>query len=150
MAIPDQENIVVEALEQGQMQPLELADELIKLADLYFAKDEFEHAEPLYWRAVEMVHEALGPVHMRVATTLQDLAELYEIQSKYSKAEHLYECIIGILADLPDAACPEAVESLRRIEGYYESRGLEWQMANVRTLSGKFGDAVDVTSQLTA
>jgi tetratricopeptide (TPR) repeat protein len=150
MTVSDAEKNVLAALECGDKPPLELADHLIKLADLYFSNNEFEHAEPLYWRALEMVHQAVGPVHIRVACTLQDLAELYEIQAKYSKAEHLYECIIGILGDLPGEKCPEAVDSLRRIEGYYESRGLECQMANVRTLCGKFTERQKRASELSA
>src|SRR5213593_1946269 len=135
----EQEKAVLASLENsGETEPLALAEHLTKLADMYFQHEDFEQAEPLYWRALEMVHHAYGPVHLKVADSLQNLAELYEIQAKYSKAEQLYECIIAILSDLPDESCPAAIEVLRRIDGFYESRGLDWQRENVKSLCGKF------------
>ena len=126
------------ALEAEGRPGLEIADQLIKLADLYFGEDMYEEAEPLYWRALELRHEYLGPVDMQVVASLQYLAELYEMQGQNPKAEQLYECIVAIFMDLPAAPVPEAVTLIERLSGYYETRGLRWQLSVLQELADKF------------
>ncbi len=116
----------------------EIADQLVKLADLYFGEDMFGEAEPLYWRALELRHQHLGPVDMLVVSSLQDLAELYEMQGQNAKAEQLYECIVAIFMDLPPTPSAEAVALIQRLRGYYESRGLRWQVGVLEELADKF------------
>jgi hypothetical protein len=132
--------------QDGGASLLEIADFATKLADLYFANDEFDQAEPLYWQSLEMRRKELGVVHLKVASSLQDLAELYEMQAKHGKAEQLYECVIGIMTELPQATDPEAVTCLRRVAGYYESRGLDSQRFSVEDLSTKFGSDCELSA----
>jgi tetratricopeptide (TPR) repeat protein len=136
--IGEQEKKVLAALGAASLPPLEMAGQLSTLAGGYFQNEQYDQAEPLFWRSLELVHETLGPIHIRVACCLQDLAELYEVQGQYAKAEHLYECIMAILNDVSEDDAAQAADSLRRIEGFYEARGQQWQMANVRTLRNKF------------
>lgn len=125
---------------------LEIAECATKLADLYFADDEFDQAEPLYWQALELRRKELGIVHIKVASSLQDLAELYEMQAKHTKAEQLYECVVGIMTEMPQGADPEAVTCLRRVAGYYESRGLDTQRSSIEDLSSKFGETCELSA----
>jgi tetratricopeptide (TPR) repeat protein len=51
---------------------------------------QYAKAEPLYLQALEINKKALGPEHPKVATDLNNLAELYREQGHYVKAEPLY------------------------------------------------------------
>ena len=53
-------------------------------------------AEPLYERALALREKALGPEHPDVATSLNNLAELYEAQGQYARAEPLYQRALAI------------------------------------------------------
>ena len=52
------------------------------LAALYEAQGRYAEAEPLYKRALAIYEKALGPEHPNVATSLHNLALLYEAQSR--------------------------------------------------------------------
>ena len=56
----------------------------------------YEKAEPLYQRALEIREAQLGPEHPDVATSLNNLAELYRLQGRYEEAEPLYQRALGI------------------------------------------------------
>ena len=46
-------------------------------------------AEPLYQRSLKMRESKLGPDHSDVASSLNNLADLYEDMGQYAKAEPL-------------------------------------------------------------
>ena len=131
---------VLAGLEVTGRPGLEIADQMVNLADLYFGEDMFAEAEPLYWRALELRQESLGPVDIQVVSSLQNLAELYEMWGQIPKAEQLYECIVAIFMDLPASDCPDAVALIERLSGYYEARGLRWQLSVLQELANKFRD----------
>ncbi len=54
------------------------------------AQGKYVEAEPLYQRALAISENSLGPEHPHVATSLNNLAELYRAQGKYVEAEPLY------------------------------------------------------------
>ncbi|WP_309494745.1 tetratricopeptide repeat protein [Phormidium yuhuli] len=61
------------------------------LAALYGAQGNYDAAEPLYRRSLEIRETALGESHLRsVATSLNNLAGLYGAQGNYDAAEPLY------------------------------------------------------------
>jgi tetratricopeptide (TPR) repeat protein len=57
----------------------------------------FTEAIPLAERALALGVKALGPEHLDVATSLNNLALLYESQGRYAEAEPLYKRTITIL-----------------------------------------------------
>ena len=52
-------------------------------------------AEPLFQQSLAIWKKALGPEHPDVATSLNNLAELYHAQGLYAKAEPLYQQVAG-------------------------------------------------------
>jgi CHAT domain-containing protein len=56
----------------------------------------YAKAEPLYARALDVREKALGPNHPLVATSLNNLALLYQVQGAYAKAELLLARVADI------------------------------------------------------
>jgi tetratricopeptide (TPR) repeat protein len=74
-----------------------------------YREGKYAEAEPPYKRALDIDEQALGSDHPRVATDLNNLAQLYNKQGKYSEAGPLYRRALDIreLAlgpDHPDVA----------------------------------------------
>ncbi len=57
---------------------------------------QYAQAEPLYKRSLAIREKALGPDHPDVATSLNNLAELYRAQNQYAQAEPLYKRSLAI------------------------------------------------------
>ena len=69
----------------------------------------YGEAEPLYQQSLAIWKKALGPDHPDVATSLNNLAALYQAQGLYAKAEPLYQQSLAISKkalgpDHPDVA----------------------------------------------
>ena len=56
----------------------------------------YQEAIPLAERRVEIVEAQLGSEHPDVATSLNNLANLYQFQGRYEEAEPLYQRALGI------------------------------------------------------
>ncbi len=56
----------------------------------------YSEAEPMYRRALEIREKSLGKDHPDVATSLNNLAELYRAQGKYAEAEPMYRRALEI------------------------------------------------------
>ena len=67
-------------------------------------------AEPLYQRALAISEKALGPEHPDVATSLNNLAALYDDQGRYGKAEPLYQRALQILQKALPSNHPNLVQ----------------------------------------
>ncbi len=52
----------------------------------------YEEAEPLHQRSLSIYEKVLGQDHPWTATSLNNLAALYDDQGKYEEAEPLYHC----------------------------------------------------------
>ena len=83
----------------GSVHP-DVAESLNNLAFLYQTQGNYGAAEPLFkYRAAESLYQralvirekALGPVHPTVATSLNNLASLYQDQGNYGAAEPLFK-----------------------------------------------------------
>ena len=66
---------------------------------------DYAKAEPLYKEALEIRQKVLGREHPDTATSLNNLAELYEAMGDYAKAEPLLK---GRSGDLPETPWPGA------------------------------------------
>jgi len=96
----------------------------------------YPSALPLKKRALEIEVKALGPDHPDVATSLNNLAGLYDSQGKYDEAEPLYLRALEVKEKAlgPDHALevkekalgpdhPDIALSLNNLAGLYDSQG---------------------------
>jgi tetratricopeptide (TPR) repeat protein len=56
---------------------------------LYYSQGQYNDAEPLYLQSLDIKKRQLGNDYPDVATSLNNLALLYESQRKYLEAENL-------------------------------------------------------------
>jgi len=75
---------------------LPLAEILVRAANHLHDHAAYTDAEPLLQRALAIREKALGPGHPDVATSLDNLAELYRAQGAYERALPLYERALAI------------------------------------------------------
>ncbi len=57
---------------------------------------DYAKAEPLSQRALKIREKALGPEHPYTATSLNNLAQIYDDMHDYAKAEPLYQRVLKI------------------------------------------------------
>jgi tetratricopeptide (TPR) repeat protein len=80
-------------------------------------------AEPLYRRSLAIREQQLGPDHLVVATSLNNLAGLYDSQGRYGEAEPLYRRSLVIREHQLGAEHPAVATSLNNLAGLYDSQG---------------------------
>lgn len=66
------------------------------LGEIYRAEGKYTEAEPLLERALKATEQKMGPDHLEVAASLNNLALLYYCESKYDAAEPLYKRALEI------------------------------------------------------
>ncbi len=81
-----------------------MATSLNDLAKLYYTQGQYELAEPLYKRVLEIREKALGPDHPDVATSLNNLAALYRATKQDEKANTLEQRASRIQATIDEAS----------------------------------------------
>ena len=86
---------------------------------------------PLFKRALAIRETALGPDHPAVATTLNNLAAVYQAQGQYAQAETLYTRALainetGLGPDHPvsRAVRPQFMDQLQAALAFQEADGL--------------------------
>jgi tetratricopeptide (TPR) repeat protein/nucleoside phosphorylase len=79
-------------------------------------------AEPLYRRALAICEQKWGATHPLTATSLDNLAMLYDAQGKYTEAESLYQRALEI-REQQGALHPETAFSLNNLASLYYKRG---------------------------
>ena len=75
-----------------------LASLCVNHGSLYAKQQQFDKAEPLLNRALEIHEHLLGPNHPKVAVDVNNLASLYLLQHKYAEAVRLYERALPVYA----------------------------------------------------
>ena len=86
-----------QAIEDQRPESDVAADLLLKTANYLHDRAQYEQAEPLHQRALDIREKALGPDHPNTATSLNNLAALYDNQGRYEQAEPLYQRALAIL-----------------------------------------------------
>ena len=81
----------------------------------------YPQAEPLYKRSLAIREKALGPDHLKVAATLNNLAELYTTQGRYAEAEPLYKRSLAIWEKALGPNHPNVALSLENIAALYRA-----------------------------
>ena len=80
-------------------------------------------AEPIYQRALAILEEKLGNDHPNIAPVLNNLAELYQTQRRYSEAEKLQQRMLFILEKQLGQDHPDVALSLNNLSGIYIEQG---------------------------
>jgi len=115
---PDQNAGVFEASE------LTLADRLDAEAEASYQKGDYARALPLYQRSLAIREKVLGTEHPDVASSLNNLAVLYESTGDYGRALPLTQRSLAILEKvLGTEEHPDVATSLGNLAGLYRSTG---------------------------
>ena len=86
-------------------------------------KAEYAQAKPLYERALAILEKVHGKEHPDVATSLNNLAGLYQAQGAYEQALPLYERALAILEKMLGKEHPSVANSLNNLAGLYYAQG---------------------------
>jgi len=100
------------------------ATRLFNQAGVYLKeRARYSEAGPLHQRAVELWGKALGPEHPKVATGLNNVAELYRAQGKYTEAEPLYQRTLELWEKALGTQHPTVASSLNNLAVLYADQG---------------------------
>ena len=105
------------------LQDQELADVLGKAADYVFDSSQFELAESLYQRALQIQEQVTGPGHPKVATLVQRLAYLYRHLDQFEQAEVLLRAAVSMLEPALGPDHPTVASHLSLLATVYTDRG---------------------------
>ncbi|MCP4544851.1 MAG: tetratricopeptide repeat protein, partial [bacterium] len=91
----------------------------------YYLDDraDYDRAERLYLRALEIREEILGSKHPNVAVSLNNLGLLYDNQGKYEAAEPLYQRSLEIREEVRGSNHPSVATSLNNLAALYQTQG---------------------------
>jgi len=84
----------------------------------YADRKQYEKAEPLCQRALTIREQALGPQHPDTATSVYNLAKLYEKQGKNAEVALLYERTLSIYIQTQGQTHPHTIEILQNYIAY--------------------------------
>jgi tetratricopeptide (TPR) repeat protein len=87
------------------------------------ARARYREAEPLYQRALAILEKTLDPEDPVVASSLNNLAELYRAQGQYAKAEPFYERTLAIREKTLGPEHPVVATSLNNLALLYKIQG---------------------------
>ncbi|MFN9802808.1 MAG: CHAT domain-containing protein [Bacteroidota bacterium] len=93
--------------------------ELIQQADDLRAKGAYGEAALLWQRILGLVEKALGPEHPDTASSLNNLAALYDSQGRYGEAEPLYKRSLAIREKALGPEHPSTATSLNNLAGLH-------------------------------
>ena len=80
---------------------------------------EYAKAEPLYQEALQICQKVLGPENPYTATSLNNLALLYQAMGEYAKAEPLYQEALRIRQKVLGPEHPDTATSLNNLAVLY-------------------------------
>ena len=100
-----------------------LADYLNEAGEAFYYAALYDKAKPLFERALAIHEKVHGPNHPDVATSLNNLAMLYEAKGEYDQAKPLYERSLAIYEKVHGKEHPLVATSLNNLAGLYYSQG---------------------------
>jgi CHAT domain-containing protein len=107
------------ALAQGLDEAYDLTQQVTQL----YNQGRYSEATPLAQRALTIREKILGPDHPDVATSLNNLAELYQTQGRYADAEPFYKRALGIWEKTLGPDHPNVALSLNNLAFLYLEQG---------------------------
>ncbi|WP_324616405.1 tetratricopeptide repeat protein [Lusitaniella coriacea] len=111
-------------LSSQQSAELEEAKRLNQQIVQLYRQGQYAAAIPLARRALSIREKVFGPEHPSVATSLNNLAELYQIASNYAAAEPLFRRALSIWEKTLGAEHPRVAIGLNNLASLY------WYMGN--------------------
>ena len=90
---------------------------------IQLAKADYQQAELLWLNSLASKEETLGKDHPDVATTLNNLAELYRTLGKYTEDEPLYQRSLAIREKALGKDHPDVAQSLNNLAYLFYSQG---------------------------
>ena len=114
---------LVEHTSSYDLQTDRVASLLLYVAIYFNDIGQYNLAEPLYERALAIREKVLGEEHPDTATTLNNLAWLYESQGRYDEAEPLYERALAIYEKVLGEEHPDTATTLDNLAGLYRNQG---------------------------
>lgn len=93
-----------------------------KVARLFRTRD-FDQALPLAERAYALASESLGAAHPHTLTSLNNLANVYEMLGSYEEAAALHQSCVETRRRLLGDEHPDTLASLNDLAFQYESLG---------------------------
>ena len=108
-------------LERGEQ--LAEADRLNQQVIQLNQQGRYSEAIPLAQQALAIRETALGENHPDVATSLNNLAELYRAQGNYAAAEPLYQRSLSIRETALGETHPDVAQSLNNLALLYQAQG---------------------------
>ncbi len=116
--------VAINGINQYQFE-LETAALLFAKAGYYLnERGRYSEAEPLLQQALALYRRLLGEEHPLVATSLNNLAQLYDNQGQYAEAETLYQQALALYRSLLGEEHPWVATSLNNVGALYRNQGL--------------------------
>jgi tetratricopeptide (TPR) repeat protein len=88
-----------------------------------YDRGQYAQAEPLLQRALSIREQVLGSQHPEVASTLNDLVELYVLQGKYQQAEPLMQRALSIREQVLGPQHAQTATALNNLAAIYIKQG---------------------------
>lgn len=114
---------------------------LAKEAEELYRTGKYERAVVVAKTALEVAEKNAGPNHPDVATSLNTLASLYQVQGQYAEAEPLFKRSLAIMEKALGPDHPNVAQSLENIAVLYratqrdkEAEKLERRAASIRAI----------------
>jgi tetratricopeptide (TPR) repeat protein/transcriptional regulator with XRE-family HTH domain len=101
----------------------ELVRVLGKAADYLRERVQYERAEALYKRSLNLGEQVLGPMHPEMAYPLTGLANLYQEQGRFEQAEPLYQRALSIWEQAFGSEHPLVAHPLTGLAILYQKQG---------------------------
>ena len=107
----------------AQSAELQEAERLNQQALQLYNEGKYSEAIPLVQRAIAIGEKVLEREHPAVATSLNNLAQLYQAQGNYTQAEPLYQRSLAIYEKALGREHPDVAESLNNLAVLYQAQG---------------------------
>ncbi len=115
--------VCVALIDQYDLTFRQAADLLDRVGTYLRKRAQYINAEPLLKRALAICEKTLGPEHPDTATSLNDLASLYQAQGRYEEAEPLYQRALSICEKTLGPEHPDTATSLNGLASLYQAQG---------------------------
>jgi tetratricopeptide (TPR) repeat protein len=111
---------------------------------LYANQGRYADADPLYQRSLAIREKALGPDHLAVAESLNNLAVLSFNQGRYADAEPLYQRSLAIWEKALGHDHPDVATALNNLAELYRGQGRYADPSRCTNVHWPFGKRLSV------
>ena len=122
-ALPVLESFALPVTAQEQEAQLAEANRLDQQVTQLYQAGRYAEAVPLAQKALAIREKALGPEHPDMATTLNNLALLYQAQGDYGRAAPLYQRSLAVREKALGPEHPSVATTLNNLASLYQAQG---------------------------